>query len=143
MSPKVGEAMIRNPKICSTRATVDQIRRLFADPHVHAALVVDRDVVLVTVVERADLSADGTGDQRVAKFGHLNGRTIAADAPLDDVRDSMLAIGRRRLAVIDVGHHLVGLLCLKASGKGFCTEHDVHARALERARAGGRHLDPP
>lgn len=132
MSPTVGEAMIRNPRTCSLRATVDEVRTLFGDPHVHAALVVDRAQVLLSVVERADLSADAIGRRRVAEFGRLDGRTINADEALAGVRDSMLVIGRRRLAVVGGGHRLLGLLCLKASGKGFCSERDVEARALDR-----------
>jgi hypothetical protein len=43
----------------------------------------------------------------------------------------MNATGRRRAAVIRDDGKLVGLLCLKASRSGFCSEEDVRARALD------------
>jgi hypothetical protein len=44
----------------------------------------------------------------------------------------MVARGRRRLAVVDDRGLLVGLLCLKRSGRGFCSAADVAARARDR-----------
>lgn len=38
----------------------------------------------------------------------------------------------RRLAVIDDHGMLLGLLCLKRTGLGFCSDTDVQARADER-----------
>ena len=43
---------------------------------------------------------------------------------------AMLAAGGRRLAVVDHRLRLLGLLCLKRSGLGFCSDRDVAARAL-------------
>jgi len=40
----------------------------------------------------------------------------------------MQRTGRRRLAVVDGEGRLVGLLCLKASGSGFCSNEDVASR---------------
>jgi hypothetical protein len=45
----------------------------------------------------------------------------------------MRASGRRRLAVTSDDGTLVGLLCLKASGNGFCSDGDVASRRLGRA----------
>jgi CBS domain-containing protein len=129
----VREAMISRPKLCSAHVTVAQVRRLFDDRHVHAALVVDHDGILLTVVERADLLSARLDDELAARFGCLDGRTATADLPLARIQISMLAAGRRRLAVVDSTARVLGLLCLKASGAGFCSEQDVHARALERA----------
>jgi hypothetical protein len=42
----------------------------------------------------------------------------------------MTATGRRRAAVTSADGRLLGLLCLKASQAGFCSDHDVRARAL-------------
>jgi hypothetical protein len=44
----------------------------------------------------------------------------------------MTATGRRRAAVTSAGGLLLGLLCLKASRAGFCSDQDVRARALGR-----------
>jgi hypothetical protein len=46
----------------------------------------------------------------------------------------MSTTGRRRAAVITDDGKLVGLLCLKASRTGFCSEDDVRARALDEDR---------
>jgi hypothetical protein len=45
----------------------------------------------------------------------------------------MIATGRRRAAVTSADGRLLGLLCLKASQTGFCSEQDVRARALGKA----------
>jgi FdhD protein len=42
----------------------------------------------------------------------------------------MTATGRRRAAVTSADGRLLGLLCLKASRRGFCSDQDVRARAL-------------
>jgi CBS domain-containing protein len=130
--PIVREAMIRKVKTCPGHATVGEIRTLFDDRHVHAALLVVRDDTLLAVLERADLGAAVAADQRAARFGRLDGRTITADAPLAPTREAMSNAGQRRLAVIDARHRLLGLLCLKANGLGFCSEQDVYGRFLER-----------
>jgi hypothetical protein len=46
------------------------------------------------------------------------------------VRHAMTATGRRRAAVTSADGRLLGLLCLKASQVGFCSDTDVRARAL-------------
>jgi hypothetical protein len=38
--------------------------------------------------------------------------------------------GRRRLAVVDADGALLGLLCLKASGDGFCSDDGIASRRL-------------
>jgi hypothetical protein len=57
-------------------------------------------------------------------------------APSDDLYETwnaMVAAGRRRVAVVTDGGRLVGLLCLKRSGRGFCSDAGIRARAEERA----------
>ena len=53
--PTVREAMIRKVKICPGHATVGEIRTLFDDRHVHAALLLAHDDTLLAVLERADV----------------------------------------------------------------------------------------
>jgi hypothetical protein len=82
----VADVMISAPKCCVSTATVGDVRQLFLNSHVHAALLVDIGVLLA-VVERIDLVRAG-----------------------------------------DEGGAALGLLCLKRSGTGFCSDRDVNAR---------------
>jgi len=127
----VGDAMIRAPKTLPPTATVGEVRRFFEDDHVHAALVVD-DGRLLAVVERADLVESIPPERSAAGTGRLEGRTVAPDAALAPVWDRMRDEGRRRLAVVDERGRCLGLLCLKRSGRGFCSDADVEDRRRER-----------
>ncbi|WP_406631156.1 CBS domain-containing protein [Amycolatopsis sp. WGS_07] len=120
----VGEAMLRAPKVLDATATVGEVRALFEDDHVHAALVV-AERTLLGVVERADLA--GLPDALPAyRAGRLAGRVISPEA---DLSSTWLGMSRRRLAVVDEDGELLGLLCLKRSGRGFCSDAEVAARA--------------
>ena len=130
----VAEAMVTAPKVCAADSTVSALRNLFADDHVHAALIVD-DGVLVAVVERGDLHASLGAHEPAARAGGLEGRVVAPDAPLQPIHRLMLATHRRRLAAVADDGTLLGLLCLKRRGDGFCTDADVQARASERVTA--------
>jgi CBS domain-containing protein len=127
----VADAMIRFPKVCGLQTTTAQVREQFRDDHVHAVLVVDNGR-LVAVVERPDI---GTAPPELPAhlLGRLPGRVTTPDADLDATRHAMTA-RRRRLAVIDDRGILLGLLCLKRTGLGFCSDADVQARADERRR---------
>ncbi len=131
----VGQTMLRSPKRCGPRTTVAQARLFFADDHVHALLVVDGDR-LISVVERGDLTDLGpsAGPLPVRSFGSTTGRVVDPALLLDEAR-VLLGSHRRRLAVVD-GGRLVGLLCLKRSRTGFCTDDDVRARTTERSTTG-------
>jgi CBS domain-containing protein len=125
--------MIINPKVCPLTVTIGCVRELFSDDHVHAALIKDGRR-LVSVVERGDLHRDLPDSAPAVSVGRLAGRTIAPDAPLPVVQRRMLAEGRRRLAVVDDRGDLIGLLCLKRSGLGFCSDVDIRDREAERSR---------
>lgn len=127
----VAEAMLRAPKLLDHTATVTQVRELFRDDHVHVALVV-AGAVLVSVVERPDL--DGLpGGMPAWRAGRLTGRVVRPDA---DLLETWLAMRghRRRLAVADGEGGLLGLLCLKRTGLGFCSDADVAARARSQEK---------
>lgn len=127
----VAQAVVTAPKLVDELATAADVRRFFDDDHVHAALVVDRAGVLVTVIERDDLTR--VADTCAARvLGRLAGRAVAAGADLRTVGASMRASRRRRLAVVDDAGRLVGLLCLKRDFSGFCSDADVSAREHER-----------
>jgi CBS domain-containing protein len=127
------EAMLTTPTRHPPSATVGEIRDFFRDDHVHAALIVSPAGCLEAVVERDDIARCQALDAAAAPLGRLAGRTVPAGADLAEVRRAMIATGRRRAAVTSADGRLVGLLCLKASRAGFCSEQDVRARARGEA----------
>jgi CBS domain-containing protein len=60
------------------------------------------------------------------------GRTISPDATLPEAFTAMTHSGRRRLAVTSNDSTLLGLLCLKAGGLGFCSDADVANRSCTK-----------
>ena len=128
------DAALRHPLVSPATVTVAQVREAFRDDHLHAVLVVHGERLLA-VVEREDL-AHGPGPTTPAReAGRLDGRTVAAGADLEQVRLELVRSGRRRAAVVDGDARLLGLLCLKRSGHGFCSDDDVRSRAAEHPRA--------
>ena len=127
---RVIDAVVRRPKLLGPDATVADARHCLAGGKVHAALVVDGDRLLTVIVPEDVL--DAHGDDLARDHGRLEGRTVAPDADLDAVRNHMVDLGIRRLAVVD-GERLVGLLALKRSSLGFCSDEGIAARAAERA----------
>jgi CBS domain-containing protein len=121
--------MVRRPAVHPPSATVEELRTLFDDEHVHMALLVDGGR-LVGTVERADLGTTLSETTAALHIAKLEGRTIAPDAALAEAHESLRRGGRRRLAVTSTDGSLVGLLCLKASGLGFCSDADVGSRRL-------------
>jgi predicted transcriptional regulator len=131
----VADAMILTPKIFDIEATVHDVKTQFEDDHVHAVLVVHGGVLL-TVVERPDLDHAVSDDEPALSLGRLAGRVVAGDHLLEAVHRAVTQSGTRRLAVIDEDGRLVGLLCLKEHGLGFCSDADLRARADERKSVG-------
>jgi len=119
--------MVTVPDVHGPSATVGQLRRFFEDDHVHIALLVE-DGTLVGTVERADLIAAASDTQPALAVAVLEGRTTGPEDVLSDVLAAMRRTGRRRLAVTSESSMLLGLLCLKARGHGFCSDEDVAAR---------------
>lgn len=139
MRTSVGEEMLRTPRVVGPDTTAGEMRRAFADEHINCGLVAE-DGRLLAMVLREDL-AGAPDDARAAGLGTLVGRTVVAGDDAQERRAWMLQQGVRRLAVVDHDNILSGLLCLKRSGKGFCSSSDVSCRAAEveplRAAAGG------
>ena len=133
VSRTAAEVMLTTPARHQLSATVGEIRDFFRDDHVHAALVVSPAGYLAAVVERDDVAGCQALDAAAAPLGRLAGRTVPAEANLAEVRRAMTATGRRRAAVTSADGRLLGLLCLKASRAGFCSDQDVRARALGEA----------
>jgi CBS domain-containing protein len=127
--------MIRSPKLLGPETTIAQVRVFFDDDHVHAALIVDRDRLLA-VVEPFDLIGSPPADSPAARAGRLSGRISRPDADLATTWETMAALDRRRLAVVDSRGVLLGLLCLKRTGLGFCSDANVRSRAEDRSTVG-------
>ena len=135
VSTSVADAMHTFPKTCGPATTVGDALEFFGNPTVHALLVVDGGGVLVAVVERADL--DDRADRAPAALaGRLGDRVVAPAADLHATWDAMALAGRRRVAVADDTGRLVGLLCLKRTGRGFCSDSGIQARIDERTADG-------
>jgi hypothetical protein len=88
---------------------------------------------LVTAIEQTDLERTVEDNRAASGIGSLHERTVRPDAPLPQVAESMRMLKRRRLAVTNERGELLGLLCLKASGLGFCSDADVESRKQDRA----------
>jgi CBS domain-containing protein len=123
------EVMLTTPVRHPLSATVGEIRDFFRDDHVHAALIVSPAGYLEAVVERDDLTGCQAVDAAAAPLGRLAGRTVPAGTSVAEVSRAMTETGRRRAAVTSADGRLMGLLCLKASRAGFCSDQDVRARA--------------
>jgi CBS-domain-containing membrane protein len=128
---QVSDVMVTGPKVYGPESTLEEIRALFSDDHVHIALVVATDGRLITTIERADLAATTSSSTAIAGLGTLVGRTVGPSYPVDAATAVLLGEGRRRLAVVDHSGRLLGLLCLKRDGKGYCSDDGIRARANE------------
>jgi CBS domain-containing protein len=120
--------MVHHPKTLPADASVDDVRAELTDDHVHMVLLVEGKHLRGTVV-RDDLETGLDGRRPAADLARLDGRTLPPTMPAEDARRWLVARGQRRAAVVDADGRLLGLLCLKASGTGFCSDDDVRGRA--------------
>jgi hypothetical protein len=88
---------------------------------------------LIGTVERTDLTPALDSNTPARAVARLDGRTIRPDAVLSEALDAMKRGCRRRLAVTTDDSTIVGLLCLKGSGLGFCSDADVRSRQCARS----------
>ena len=129
------DVAVHHPTVHPPDATVGDVRRFLAGAHVHLALVVDGDGQLLSTLVRDDLSGH-PDDVPAVEAGTLAGRTVPAGLPVDLLPDRMLAVGARRLAVVDATGALVGLVCRKRSGEGWCSDSGIRSKRAERPHAG-------
>jgi CBS domain-containing protein len=122
------DVMISTSKTLPARASLDTARAVMADDHVHMVLLTDGDKLCGTLV-RADLPPAGFGDDPALRWAVLRGRTVPPDTPVALVQARLIRTKMRRLAVVDADRTLLGLVCLKRSRSGFCSDADVAARA--------------
>ena len=120
--------MVTFPAVHDRRTTVAQLRAFFRDDHVHMALLVDGARLLGTV-DRGDLVPALSGEICAGTIAKLDGRTITPNTMLTEAFKAMKRDDRRRLAVTSDDLTLLGLLCLKQSGLGFCSDTDVRSRS--------------
>ncbi len=128
---RVADAMVTRPKTHAPQSTLAEIRAFFDDDHVHMALIVAPDRRLVTTIERADLSAVPPGMVLAAAIGTLAGRTVRPRDSLAAAAAALLPAGRRRLAVVDEMGRLLGLLCAKRDGTGYCSDAGIRSREAD------------
>ncbi len=131
-SPVVEDAMLHRPKSWPTSLTVGDAREVLSDDHLHAILVVDGAVLRGVIVE-GDVPAEAEDDQPALVHARLEGRTVRTGTGLDAAQALLEQSRSRRLAVVDAAGALVGLLCLKRHGRGFCSDAGVEARRASRA----------
>lgn len=137
--PRVADVMVTRPKTHGPDVDVATLRALFDDDHVQMALIIAADGRLVTTIERADLASGPvtSGPAPAAVLGTLAGRTVRPTDPLAAATATLTRRGRRRLAVVDEAGRLVGLLCRKRNGTGFCSDEGIAARAADCRDAAG------
>lgn len=130
----VVDVAVHHPTVHPADATVGEVRAFLDGAHVHLALVVDRAGRLLTTLTRTDL--EGLDDGAAAReAGTLAGRTVRADRPAEDLPEHLAALGTRRAAVVDRAGVLVGLVCRKRSGAGYCSDDGIRSRRAERGAA--------
>ena len=131
LSATVGAAALRIPKTHPLTTTVGEARAAFEDAHVHMLLLTANGFLLGTLV-RGDLPATAGDGELALVYAVTAGRTVAPSVNAEVMRRVLVARGDRRRAVVSRDGRLLGLLCLKGSATGFCTDADVAERAIER-----------
>lgn len=136
MADAVGHVMLRRPRTLPVDATTARAVAELSAEHVHMLLLTDGRTLAGTLVA-TDLPLDAatgvTGTTPALQHARLHGRTVSPAAAAGDVERAMVERGVRRLAVVDEQGALLGLMCLKRRGRGFCSDDDVASRACERA----------
>ncbi|GAA4558651.1 hypothetical protein GCM10023175_65190 [Pseudonocardia xishanensis] len=128
------DAMVTIPKTLDQQSDVGAVRRQLVDDHVHIVLIVDEHRRLLTTITRSDLSSSVPDSARAVDVGRLAGRTTRASMPISDVTSQLDRTGERRMAVTDNQGRLLGLLCLKQSRRGYCSDDGVAARVHDIGR---------
>lgn len=131
----VADAMVTAPWTHGATTSVAEARHAFTDAHVHMLLLTDGGVLQGTLM-RDDLASATEPARPALDLAPLTGRTVSPERPVEEALALMRQQGTRRLAVVDGDRRLLGLLCLKRTLDGFCSDADVRARALEH---GGLH----
>ncbi len=124
---RVRDAMVTEPATHPASTSIAELKELFLNDHMCMALLVDGNK-LVTTIEPDDLTAKHHADAPATSTGTTDGRTTRPDVPLTVAAAAMRRAMTRRMAVVDDCGCLIGLLCLKQRGTGFCSDEDVRNR---------------
>jgi CBS domain-containing protein len=116
----VGEVMISKPKTLPVTATVGDARRMFENPSVRTALVVD-DGRYAGELTREDVDGQDDAAALAGLASNATG-TAAQDDTVAAALERMDAAGTDRLAVVDPDGILRGLVCLSRSRGQLCTD---------------------
>ena len=122
-SQTVRDVMLSRPKTLeAAQASVGDVRALLENPHVRTALLVD-GTRYAGAIERGEIPLDVPDDAPARPFASRDAARIEPDASISDALERLEASGGRRLVVVGAdGETLHGLLCLKRSRQGFCTD---------------------
>ncbi|HEY1276898.1 MAG TPA: CBS domain-containing protein [Thermoleophilaceae bacterium] len=121
---RVRDVMVARPKTIPADGNVADLRRLFANPHVATALLVD-GARFAGAVERDALTDDVSDDLPARELARRDVDSIGPDAPVTAALSRLDADEQRRLVVLDGdGRTLLGLLCLTTDRSGFCVSPD-------------------
>ena len=116
----VAEVMLSRPKTLPHDSSVADLRRLFSNPHVRTALLVDGERYVGTV-ERSTVTAS-IGDDEPASSFVGPAPTIGVDEPITTAYQLLDSNADGRVVVLDRdGIALRGLLCLDSSRSSFCS----------------------
>lgn len=116
----VREVMLARPKTLPAEATVADLRRMFQNPHVETALVVD-GTLLVGVVDRHEVDEAQPDEAPVRSLARRERVTIGAGATIAEAMARMDETGGRRLVVVaEDGATVEGMLCLSTDRTSFC-----------------------
>ena len=132
---RAGDVMLRHPKVLDAQTTVDEARAALTNDHVHMVLLTEGSTLVGTLV-RTDLpppiQGSGQGSGPALMWSILRNRTVPSTMSAEAVQELLIERGLRRLAVVDRDGTLLGLMCLKRSRTGFCSDEDVASRAQSR-----------
>lgn len=127
-SPRTAaDVMLRRPKTLTGDVSIADVRAALADDHLHMVLLTDGSTLIGTLT-RADLPELESVGAAIG-WSRLQGRTVGPGEPAAEVEQMMVDQGRRRVAVVDDHDSLLGLLCLKQRGRGFCSDADIESRS--------------
>jgi CBS domain-containing protein len=119
---RVADVMVARPKTLEASATVADLRRLFENPHVTTALLVD-GTRFAGAIDRDALPEVAPDEAPAITYAQAEQTTITADAPMDEALACLDGESARRLVVLaEDGVTLRGLLCLDSKRASFCVE---------------------
>jgi CBS domain-containing protein len=119
----VGDVMVRRPKVLQLDATVAEARVLFEKPSVRTIIIAEGEAFAGTV-ERSDVPEDARGDDPLRPLVRPGGPSVTPETLMTEAQAVLATVAIGRLVVLDAdGITLRGMLCLKADGVRFCSDH--------------------